>query len=258
MTCWPEAVQYLLRSYATSSAIRGAILDLRDTRQRPGETETGFRTRLNTAFYRSGNVHTSEEKATMFVDGLDPVIKTLVEQRREETRRMSYLELVQYARAEGDSNRTRLSANRRSTPMLGQETHSRKRIVRYPRTNCPPPWWALQLPLRIHYWLFKPMSQPHTLITTNGTEACHVTVLVGKRHTRRIHTAEDRRNHGLHPSVMSVTSPLIYHHAARTPLRTERKSSRITSHSPKWSAHECQLLRTSVRKQSSNQMVHLS
>ena len=126
VTCWPEAVQYLLRSYAKSSAIRGAILDLRDTRQRPGETETGFSTRLNTAFYRCGNVHTSEEKATIFVDGLDPVIKTIVEYRREETRRMSYLELVQYARAEGDSNRARLSANRKSIPMLEQETHSRK------------------------------------------------------------------------------------------------------------------------------------
>ena len=62
----------------------------------------------------------------MFVDGLDPVIKTLFEQRREETRRISYLELVQYARAEGDSNRTRLSASRRRTPMLEQDTHSRK------------------------------------------------------------------------------------------------------------------------------------
>ena len=128
VTCWPEAVQYLLRSYATSSAIRGAILVLQDTRQRPGETETGFGTHLNTAFYRCGNVHTSEEKATKFVDGLDPVIKTLVEQRREETRRMSYLELVQYARAEGDSNRARLSANRGSTAMLEQYTHSQKPI----------------------------------------------------------------------------------------------------------------------------------
>ena len=36
----------------------------------------------------------------MFVDGVDPVIKTLVAQRRKDSRRMPYLELVQYARAE--------------------------------------------------------------------------------------------------------------------------------------------------------------
>ena len=109
VTCWPEAVQYLLRSYATATSIQEAILDLRDIRQRPGETETEFSTRLNTSFYRCGNVHSVEEKATMFVDGLDPVIKTLVAQRREDSRRMPYSELVQYARAEGDSHRARVS-----------------------------------------------------------------------------------------------------------------------------------------------------
>ena len=112
--------------------------------------------------------------------------------------------------------------------------------------------------IRTHYWLFKPMSQPHMLITKNGTEACHVTVLVGKRHTWRMHMAEDRHNRRPHPFVMSATSLVIYHHAASTALRTERKSSRFTSHSPKWSAHECQILHTSVRKQSFNQMGHPS
>ena len=128
---WLEVLQYLLRSYATSPAISGAIRDLRDTRQHPGETETGFITNLNTAFYYSGNVHTSEK---MFVDGLDPVVKTLVEQRREESRRINYLQLVQYARAEGEPNRARLSASRRSTPMLEQENHSWKPVK--------PPRWA--------------------------------------------------------------------------------------------------------------------
>ena len=94
VTCWSEAVQYRQRSYGTSSAIRDAIPDLRDTSQHPDETETGFSTRLKPAFYRRGKVHTSEEKAKMFVDGLDTVIKTLVEQRREETHRMNYLELI--------------------------------------------------------------------------------------------------------------------------------------------------------------------
>ena len=168
VTCLPGAEQYLLRSYETSSAIRGAILDLIYTRLHHDDTEIGFS--FQTAFYSCGNVHISEEKATIFVDGVDPVIKTLIEQRREEPGRMSYLEFLQCARAEGEP---------KNTPMLEQETHSWKpmkarrwarndkfmfaestrvssrrinpitlkteytslvkRIVRYPRTNCPPP-----------------------------------------------------------------------------------------------------------------------
>lgn len=33
ITCWPESIQYLLRMYATSGAIREAILALRNTAQ---------------------------------------------------------------------------------------------------------------------------------------------------------------------------------------------------------------------------------
>ncbi|CAN8073884.1 unnamed protein product [Agarophyton chilense] len=50
VTSGPEAVQYLLRSYATGSAIQDAILALRDTKQKPGETETVYSTRLDKAF----------------------------------------------------------------------------------------------------------------------------------------------------------------------------------------------------------------
>lgn len=48
----------------------------------------------------------------MFIDGLDPGIKTLVARHREEKRKLSYLELVQYARAEGDALRARGSTTR--------------------------------------------------------------------------------------------------------------------------------------------------
>ena len=63
----------------------------------------------------------------MFVNGLAPVVKTLVKQPREETHRMNYLDLLQYARAEGESNRARLSASPRRTPMHELEIHSQTR-----------------------------------------------------------------------------------------------------------------------------------
>ncbi|CAN8076685.1 unnamed protein product [Agarophyton chilense] len=112
VTCWPEAVQYLLRSCATNSAIQQAILALRDTRQRPGESETDYSSRLNKAFHRCGNVYPAEERCTVFVDGLDPAIRTLVARRREDRPKATYLKLVQFARAEGEALRARTPGSR--------------------------------------------------------------------------------------------------------------------------------------------------
>ncbi|CAN8069909.1 unnamed protein product [Agarophyton chilense] len=105
VTCWPEAVQYLLRSYATNSATQQAIRALRDTRQRPGESETDYSSRRNKAFHRCGNFYPAEERCTIFVDGLDPAIRTRVAQRREDRPKATYLGLVQFARAEGEALR---------------------------------------------------------------------------------------------------------------------------------------------------------
>ena len=50
--CWPETLQYLLRSYATATAIPHVILDLRDIRQKPDELEDDYSARLNQASTR--------------------------------------------------------------------------------------------------------------------------------------------------------------------------------------------------------------
>lgn len=44
---WPEAVQYLLRSYAQSTYISSAISDLRNNQQRPGVNEQLYSKRTN-------------------------------------------------------------------------------------------------------------------------------------------------------------------------------------------------------------------
>jgi len=56
VTCWPEAVKYLLRSYATSNAVREAVLSLRDLSQIPGEVETDYSKHVNDAGNCCGNV----------------------------------------------------------------------------------------------------------------------------------------------------------------------------------------------------------
>ncbi len=109
VTCWPEAVQHLLRTYATPATIRRAVYDLRDIRQQPRENENEYSARLNRAAHRCGNVYDEVEKMTIFVNGLLPCIQTDVARHRESRNRrdLSYEELVQFARDEGDSYRAR-------------------------------------------------------------------------------------------------------------------------------------------------------
>ena len=62
VTCWPEGVQYLLRTYATPAAIRNATNELRSIRQSTDEDELAYGARVNHAVYRCGNVHEEDEK----------------------------------------------------------------------------------------------------------------------------------------------------------------------------------------------------
>ena len=103
VTCWPEAVQYLLRSYATANHIRAAVLALRDVRHHPTEDEQTYSGRLAKAEIRCGNIHTQDEKKTLFIDGLLSAIKAIVSRHRETHNEQAYLELLQHAQVEGDT-----------------------------------------------------------------------------------------------------------------------------------------------------------
>ena len=107
MTCWPEAVQYLLRSYRTASAIREANRSLRETKQLPGEDELSYNTRLTKAILRCGSVHSAEAKKDLFVDGLQTATKAIVTRYREMHPSKTYLELLEHAKAEVETYRAR-------------------------------------------------------------------------------------------------------------------------------------------------------
>lgn len=102
LTCWPEAVRYLLRSNTTCNAIQSVILVFRDTKQKSGELETSCSIRLNRAFHRCSTVYYAEERCTMLIDVLVPTIRPLVARCREERRKITYLERFQYAQAKSD------------------------------------------------------------------------------------------------------------------------------------------------------------
>ena len=115
---WCEAVQWLLRTYANSAAIRDAVQEFRSTKQKVDETEVPYGNRVSIAAYRCGNVFTDSELMNVFVDGLLPVTRTLVARFRESAGRSTTFEqLVAFARDEGDAYRARLPS--RSRPPKG-------------------------------------------------------------------------------------------------------------------------------------------
>lgn len=118
VTCCPKAGHYLLRSYATPNAIQAALLTLRDTRQRPMESETEYSTRFNKAFHRCSSAHSSQKKCNMFFDRLDPSVRALVARNREENCRRQCMDLVYYAQVEGDTLRARRNQRTRTSRAL--------------------------------------------------------------------------------------------------------------------------------------------
>lgn len=100
-------MQYLLRSYATSNSIREGIPALRDIVQKSREKESELSSRLDKGATVCRNVHSADEKITLFVDRVDPTIKSLVARHQERRPRVTFSELTQFARAEGDPVRTR-------------------------------------------------------------------------------------------------------------------------------------------------------
>lgn len=77
-TCWPEAIQYFLRRYATASALHEVLDDLRNVHQKPDEVEEEYFKRLNKAVFRFGNFRNDYEKVTLYMDGLSDTIRMVV------------------------------------------------------------------------------------------------------------------------------------------------------------------------------------
>jgi len=112
--CWPEAVQYLLTTYATPSAIRQATQAVMDIKQNHGEDEEAYSARLCEALHRCGNAYDDSQKMTFFVNGLHRDTQSIVARHRESIPRhyMRYERLVSFARDEGQAQRSRLETAR--------------------------------------------------------------------------------------------------------------------------------------------------
>ena len=118
VTSWPEAVQYLLETYATSSAIREATNKLQEIRQLAHENESDYATRLNDYAYRCGNVYDEAQKMTFFINGLNMSIRSIVARHRESQprRSLTFHVLVLYARDEGEAIRAQQASQQHRKP----------------------------------------------------------------------------------------------------------------------------------------------
>ena len=115
VSVWPEAVQWLLRSFATDEAIRQAVLAMREVQQRLSEDEMEFYIRLTDASNRCGNVYSMETQMTMFIEGLDASIQPMVSQYRQDNRDVSFLRLINYAKAHGSASRAKEKKTKKVT-----------------------------------------------------------------------------------------------------------------------------------------------
>ena len=122
---WSEAIQYLLLTYATDTAIEEALSALKASRQRPNEDERAYSARFTQAEQRCGNVHRWRERKLLYIDGLQSAVKPLVARFNKLNRKGTFNEIVECAYDEGNAHRARLGI-RRNTDVLVQPAQAKK------------------------------------------------------------------------------------------------------------------------------------
>ena len=122
---WSEAIQYLLQTYATDTAIEEALEALKATRQRATEDEKAYSARFTQAEHRCGNVHRWRERKLLYIGGLPSATKPLVARFNKQNRKATFNEVVEFAYDEGNAHRARMGIPR-NTDVLVQPAQARK------------------------------------------------------------------------------------------------------------------------------------
>lgn len=118
VTCWPEAVKYLVRTYGTPSAMREDLYDIRTIEQQDNELKESYRKRFNNAFHRCCNEHCEEEKITIYMEGVSETTRIIVARHLESVPRrdLTFEDITHFARSEDEAfhARARQDASTRS------------------------------------------------------------------------------------------------------------------------------------------------
>jgi len=105
-TRWPEAVQYLLRTYAKDHHIEGFVAEVEALHQAGDENEASYARRLRNKANECAGVYTDQDLITRFIRGLKPDLKPLVSMSTfDKDRSATFMDYVDYATAQGDAHR---------------------------------------------------------------------------------------------------------------------------------------------------------
>ena len=107
ITNYPEAVQWMLLTFAQESYLSKAYNEVCRMQQAPNEHEASFGRRLRVEAMRCGDAFREKKLVSIYVDGLLSYVQPVIRQLAEENPRISLQSLIQKAKALGESSRAR-------------------------------------------------------------------------------------------------------------------------------------------------------
>lgn len=112
---WPEAVHWLLQTYAKDAFIYKVVTDIRALKQRDQETEYDFGHRVLTTFSRIPGVYSQADQVTTFVEGLNEAVAAGVTRDRQVSpdKYISLQEVMDLANSHGIVDRVRRPESRK-------------------------------------------------------------------------------------------------------------------------------------------------
>ena len=103
---WPEAIQFLLKSYAKDRHIEKALTSLEDIKQMPDEKESAYAKCQRTKARRCRGVFSEPEMITRFIRGLREDLKRLLRLTNEDYSLPNvFQDFVERATAQGEAHR---------------------------------------------------------------------------------------------------------------------------------------------------------
>lgn len=105
LTSYPEAVNFLLMTYATDDAMAEALLEVEGYKKSTGVTETEFSNELWRRALRCGTVFSGNRLKGIFVEGVLPSIRTQLRNHATDHPKADYETILRFAKGLGSTNR---------------------------------------------------------------------------------------------------------------------------------------------------------
>lgn len=86
VSSWPEALQYLLRSYGTPQAISEALAALQDIKEKRSQSERDYGDKVNQEFRRWEGAHAVDDRISTYIEVPLSAIRPLGSRFREANR----------------------------------------------------------------------------------------------------------------------------------------------------------------------------